>query len=118
MGCGASRFENRNGNLHDLNTVSLNFVDCSEATCYDQCPVDKYVLRLNGENKTKKDLTDLFNILYLKAQQKQQIMINFEEIISCVKSQQESMERDSLLTQTRIKEPLEGQKYKIGDAIG
>lgn len=51
MGCGASRFQNRNENLHDLNIVSLNFIDCTEVTCYDQCPVDKFVLRLGDKKK-------------------------------------------------------------------
>ena len=104
MGCGSSRFEQRNENLDDLNCVSLNFIDCSDATCNDNCPVDKFVLKLGKE----KELAQLFNIIDLRAQSQQQIMINYEEIIACVKSQLDLLERDALVTQTKIKEPLEG----------
>ena len=62
-----------------MNTVSLNFVDCSDSICYDGCPVDKYILFLDNLS------LDPLGINNLKATNKQQIMIKFEEIISCLR---------------------------------
>ena len=55
MGCFGSRFDKRNKNANDLNTVGLQFVG-GEAHLDDLCPVDKIVLAYGGE----KELKDVF----------------------------------------------------------
>ena len=55
MGCFGSRFDKRNSNVADLNTVPLQFVG-GEANKHDHCPIDKIVLEYGGN----KDVAEVF----------------------------------------------------------
>jgi len=56
MGCFGSRFDKRNSNAGDLNTVGLNFVG-GEAHTDDGCPHDKVVFGYAGGEK---DASEVF----------------------------------------------------------
>ena len=64
MGCFGSRFDKRNSNAGDFNTVWMNFVG-GEAHEDDGCPVDKVVF---GHAGAEKESAEVFKVKGLTAE--------------------------------------------------
>lgn len=123
--CGASRFETRNVNLDDYNTMSAAFIGGDgRAVDKDLCPVDKLFFNYavdvsNLGNNESKEVYEIYRMnrqLEIEDNSEELARQKLKLIIHYLESMKSYFEKESRRTKD-FKKVLIGQKYATQDVI-
>jgi len=112
MGCFGSRFDKRNSNAGDLNTVWMNFVG-GEAHEDDRCPCDKAVFGYAGDQK---EPGDVFKVKGLTAEDEESTTKVIKETFKAVQDHLKWL-NDEYGAPQDGKTVYVGGKYNLKDAV-
>mmetsp|Transcript_24679 Transcript_24679/g.38392 ORF Transcript_24679/g.38392 Transcript_24679/m.38392 type:complete len:393 (-) Transcript_24679:193-1371(-) len=111
MGCFGSRFDKRNSNAGDLNTVWMNFVG-GEAHDDDKCPCDKAIFGYAGDTK---EPGDVFKVKGLTAEDEESTTKIIKETFKAVQDHLKWLE-DEFGTPQDGKDTKVANKYTLKEA--